>query len=76
SQCVTLYNDYLKLCHNDKDREFCNELERFRYKYEDRVASLNCVDVLKTLESAKPFDSFVLLLPFTIILITTFILFI
>ncbi|EDL42717.1 variable surface protein Vir15-related, truncated, partial [Plasmodium vivax] len=76
SQCVTLYNNYLKLCHNDKDQEFCNELERFRYKYEDRVAPLNCVGVPKTLESTRPFDSFVILLPFTIILMTTFISFI
>ncbi|KNA00891.1 hypothetical protein PVNG_05818, partial [Plasmodium vivax North Korean] len=76
SQCVRLYNDYLKLCHNDKDHEFCNELEKFRYKYEHKVAPLNCVGVPKTLESTKPFDSFVIFLPFTTILITTFILFI
>ncbi|SCA81857.1 VIR protein [Plasmodium vivax] len=76
SQCVILYNEYLKICHNDKDHEFCNELEKFRYKYEDRVAPLNCVGVPKTLESTIPFDSFVILLPCTIILITTFILFI
>ncbi|KMZ96407.1 hypothetical protein PVNG_05869, partial [Plasmodium vivax North Korean] len=76
SQCVKSYNDYLKLCHNDNDHEFCNELEKFRYKYKDRVAHLNCVDVPKTLESTRPFDSFVILLPFTIILVLTFILFI
>ncbi|VVA00043.1 PIR protein [Plasmodium vivax] len=76
SQCAILYNNYLKLCHNNKDHEFCNELEKFRYIYEARVASLDCVGVPKTLESAKPFDSLVILLPFTIILISTFILFI
>ncbi|CAI7718674.1 PIR protein [Plasmodium vivax] len=76
SQCVNLYNDYLKLCRSDNDHEFCNELEKFRYTYEARVASLNCVGMPRTLESTKPFDSFVILLPFTIILITSFILFI
>ncbi|KMZ76938.1 hypothetical protein PVIIG_06012 [Plasmodium vivax India VII] len=76
SKCVTLYNDYLKLCRSDNDHEFCNELEKFRYIYKDRVASLNCAGAPKTLESTKPFDAFVILLPFTIILISTFILFI
>ncbi|KNA02219.1 hypothetical protein PVNG_04450 [Plasmodium vivax North Korean] len=76
SQCVALYNDNLMLCRIDNDHEFCNELEKFRYTYEARVASLNCVGMPRTLESTKPFDSFVILLPFTIILITSFILFI
>ncbi|KMZ95079.1 hypothetical protein PVMG_05606 [Plasmodium vivax Mauritania I] len=76
SKCVTLYNDYLKLCRSDNDHEFCNELENFRYIYKERVASLNCAGAPKTLESTKPFDTFVILLPFTIILISTFILFI
>ncbi|CAG9474522.1 unnamed protein product [Plasmodium vivax] len=76
SKCVTLYKDYLMLCRSDNDHEFCNELEKFRYIYKDRVASLNCAGAPKTLESTKPFDAFVILLPFTIILISTFILFI
>ncbi|KMZ96160.1 hypothetical protein PVNG_05806, partial [Plasmodium vivax North Korean] len=72
SQCLNLYKDYLKLCRSDNDHELCNELEKFRYKYEDRVAPLNCFDVPKTLESTIPFDSLVILITFTIILITTF----
>ncbi|SBT73032.1 PIR protein [Plasmodium ovale] len=39
-KCATLYNDYLKICHEENDQDFCNELENFKTSYENRFTYL------------------------------------
>ncbi|SBT57874.1 PIR Superfamily Protein [Plasmodium ovale wallikeri] len=69
-KCATLYNDYLKICHEENDQDFCNELENFKTSYENRVISLVCDDSLpKTLPSVRG-NSFIVALTSCIVILS------
>ncbi|SBS80941.1 PIR Superfamily Protein [Plasmodium ovale curtisi] len=75
---ATLYNNYIQICHDDYDYNFCYELENFKDTYEKTVKTLNCGDnVPNTLPSGIINNVTVIaLIPIAITLILPFILFI
>ncbi|GAB69481.1 hypothetical protein PCYB_002300, partial [Plasmodium cynomolgi strain B] len=50
-KCATTYKDYIDECHKSYDKDFCDELENFRVKFNNHLTSIkNCGD-LKELPS-------------------------
>ncbi|GAB69921.1 hypothetical protein PCYB_006700, partial [Plasmodium cynomolgi strain B] len=50
-KCAITYMDYIVQCHNDNDQDFCNELENFRLRYNNRLKSIENCNELKELPS-------------------------
>ncbi|SBT73377.1 Plasmodium vivax Vir protein/Plasmodium variant antigen protein Cir/Yir/Bir, putative [Plasmodium ovale] len=75
---VRLYEKNVKECHVYSDSDFCNELENIKEDYENIIKTKTCPhDIPKILPSTRGIDHAILILiPFFIILITSFILFI
>ncbi|CAI7718021.1 PIR protein [Plasmodium vivax] len=68
-ECVNVYNKYLNKCHQGINKDLCNELEDFRYKYNEQMKKESeCPDVDKTLPSTKRYD--IVMLSSIIFLIT------
>ncbi|GAB69620.1 hypothetical protein PCYB_003690 [Plasmodium cynomolgi strain B] len=55
-KCYDLHNKYAQECYNDnKDEDFCNELENFKYLYDRNMLYVGtCHNAPKTLVSVKP----------------------
>ncbi|SBT58497.1 PIR Superfamily Protein [Plasmodium ovale wallikeri] len=74
--CIPIYKQHLNNCHSGINRNFCNELENFRTEYNECIKKeILCKDELDELPSTKKYDIVVILIPFVIILIKSFILF-
>ncbi|CAI7717630.1 PIR protein [Plasmodium vivax] len=55
SECYSLHKKYVVECNNQKDEDFCSELENFKYLYDRNMRSIGtCNNAPKTLESVKP----------------------
>lgn len=68
-KCATQYNDYLKECHEENDQDFCNELEKFKTSYENRVISLVCDSSLPKTLSCVWRNSFIVALTSCVIIL-------
>ncbi|SBT59493.1 PIR Superfamily Protein [Plasmodium ovale wallikeri] len=75
-KCVPIYKKHLNDCHSGINRNFCNELEIFRTEYNECIQKeISCINQVDELPSTKKYDIVVILIPFVIILIKSFILF-
>ncbi|VVA00278.1 PIR protein, partial [Plasmodium vivax] len=53
-KCYDLHKLWAQDCHNDKDEDFCNELENFKYIYDRNMLYVGtCGNAPKTLDSVK-----------------------
>ncbi|SBT83523.1 PIR protein [Plasmodium ovale] len=77
-KCVDLYKTHLVVCYKGINQDFCNELEKFRGIYNSYMEKISiCDDAIRTLPSTKSIDlQIALIIPFVIILVMSFTLFI
>ncbi|VUZ99418.1 PIR protein [Plasmodium vivax] len=77
-ECAILYNKNRNICLESKDNDFCNELEKFKKKYDENMLLISeCIDAPKSLPSAKEFDvSLIIITPISLIVLISFVLFI
>ncbi|CAI7720796.1 PIR protein [Plasmodium vivax] len=77
-ECASLYDEHRKFCLENKDINFCNELENFKKKYDNNMLSLSeCIEAPKSLPSVKEYDvSLIIITPISLIVFISFTLFI
>lgn len=72
-ECANKYIVYADKCYEGNEYSFCNELERFRERYNNHVRNETCEDdVPKTLPSTKRFN---IIVNSSILCVTTIVLF-
>ncbi|VUZ93406.1 PIR protein [Plasmodium vivax] len=68
-ECVKIYSEYLDKCHQGINKDLCNELEDFRYQYNEQMEKdSECPKVDKVLPSTKRYN--IVMLASIIFLIT------
>ncbi|VUZ99415.1 PIR protein [Plasmodium vivax] len=76
-ECATLYNNYRSICLEPNDDYFCNELEIFKNKYDENMLIIStCTDAPRILQSVKTFDTSVIIISISLIVLISFISFI
>ncbi|SBT72298.1 PIR protein [Plasmodium ovale] len=74
-ECMDLYNTYVDECRKGYDKDFCNELKNFREKYHFFIRKILSYEGEQHL--LPPVESFntlnVIIIPFTLILVTSLI---
>ncbi|VUZ99377.1 PIR protein, partial [Plasmodium vivax] len=77
-ECAILYNKNRNICLESKDNDFCNELEKFKKKYDENMLLISeCKYAPKSLPSAKEHDvSVIIITPISLIVLISFTLFI
>ncbi|KMZ83228.1 hypothetical protein PVBG_05198 [Plasmodium vivax Brazil I] len=74
NKCVEIYNRLIVECYKRINGDFCNEMEKFKEKYNDYMSTNDvCNSVQKSLPSAK---NFFIIIPFVILSVISFIIFI
>ncbi|SCA48146.1 PIR protein [Plasmodium ovale] len=76
SECITLFTNYVDECRKVYDYDFCNKLKKFREHYNYFIQSiLQCKGEEYLLKPVEFFDIIsIIIIPFVLILITSFIL--
>ncbi|SCA83432.1 hypothetical protein PVT01_000012500 [Plasmodium vivax] len=70
SQCVNIYMEEFKNCEKQNNTSFCEELEKFREKYNDFMQNETNCEVQKILPSTRKADIKVILFPVVTLMFT------
>ncbi|KMZ86096.1 hypothetical protein PVMG_05811 [Plasmodium vivax Mauritania I] len=76
-KCSDLYKEFVGECYNDYDYAFCSELQSFKYKYDEKMKSIEtCNGAEKILPSAIKHDLHVIIIiPMIILTVLSFLVF-
>ncbi|KMZ81711.1 hypothetical protein PVIIG_05543 [Plasmodium vivax India VII] len=77
-KCSDLYKEFVGECYNDYDYAFCSELQSFKYKYDEKMKSIEtCNGAEKILPCAIKHDVHVIIIiPMIILTILAFLVFV
>ncbi|VUZ99571.1 PIR protein [Plasmodium vivax] len=75
TECFTIYDKYLKKCETEYKHGLCMNVKNFKYEYDDhREIEKKCVGNMKELDTLRTDLESIILLPFVIMTLITFIL--